>query len=89
VTQNTHTIRSGDRVRLDSSTQIFGTVLQTQSPRCMLKVHGKADHPGLCLVKWDNKGGEHWYEPVHLVVVEPAIGKIARIAKFFTSKSKS
>lgn len=71
-------IRAGDRVQLG---HIVGTVLRVQSPRRMLRVHGRADHPGLCLVKWDKdgSGGEHWYEAIHLTVVRPAPGRLDRI----------
>jgi len=65
-------VRAGDRVQLGP---IAGTVLRVQSPRRMLRVHGRADHPGLCLVRWDKDGAKHaghWYEATVLTVVESA-----------------
>jgi len=70
-------IRPGDRVGLG---RCHGVVLRVQSPRRMLRAHGRADHPGLCLVRWDG-GGEHWYLPEHLAVSEPAPRGLARIRK--------
>jgi len=72
-------VRAGDRVQLGS---IAGIVLRVQSPRRMLRVHGRADHPGLCLVRWDKDGAKHaghWYEATVLTVVESVPSAMDRV----------
>jgi len=70
-------IRPGARVGLG---RCRGVVLRVQSPPRMLRVHGRADHPGLYLVRWDG-GGEHWYLAEHLTVDEPAPRALDRVRK--------
>lgn len=71
---STTAIRLGNKVRL--SGEHLGIVLRVQSPRRMQRVHGAANHPGLCQVKWGSgpstSGDADWYEATHLTVVVPA-----------------